>query len=434
MRAYIFADVLRRVLELRGYSVCHVMNITDVGHLTDDADHGEDKLVAGAKREKTTAWALAKHYEQIFFDDCQKLNISRPTILCRATDHIAEQINMITTLEEKGYTYKTSDGIYFDTSLFPRYGEFAHLDVDGLRAGERVELGEKRHKTDFALWKFSPAGVTRDMEWGARWGKGFPGWHIECSAMSTHYLGKQFDIHTGGTDHIPIHHTNEIAQSECAHSSHPFVNYWLHAQFLVFPSGEKVSKSSGHDLSINRLVEMNVDPLAYRYLCLTAHYRNFLDYTDEALLASQTAFKRLRELCHAAGYVARDNVADDSHSAAIYIFEKFPGIFEALFDDLNTATALAEFWRVLKNSDIANPDKLLLIALLDRVFALSLDKTEQAYSVEIPKEVEMLLSLRVKARADRNWALSDELRQHIFDLGFIVEDSKGGGYKVHKAL
>ena len=369
MRAYLFADLLKRVLELAGYQVNHVMNITDVGHLTNDSDDGDDKLALGAKREQTTAWELAKRYEALFFADATALNIHRPTIVCRATDHIEAQINMIKTLEDKGYTYQSTDGVYFDSVQFPHYGELAHLDLEGLRGGERVELGGKKNKTDFALWKFSPADEQRDMEWDSPWGKGFPGWHIECSAMAHHYLGNHFDIHTGGTDHIPIHHTNEIAQSECALSQRPTVNTWMHCQFLVFPSGERVAKSSGHDLSIDGLIARGIDPLAYRYLCLTAHYRNFLNYTEEAIDGAAISLKRLRQHCQDLGY---HQPASPDHRDETML-ARYPDIFTALFDDLNSAKALALFWEQLKATS-QHSDILGLIGVMDNVLGLSLSQ------------------------------------------------------------
>lgn len=426
MRAYIFSDILRRTLQLAGYNINHVMNITDVGHLTDDADDGDDKLVIGAQREHVTAWELASRYEKLFFNDCEKLRILRPTIVCRATDHIEQQIDMIRQLEEKGYTYITSDGVYFNTSMFPRYGELAQLNIEGLRAGERIEIGEKLHKTDFALWKFSPPGVVRDMEWESPWGKGFPGWHIECSAMSSFYLGKAFDIHTGGTDHIPIHHTNEIAQSESAFGAHPSVRYWLHCQFLIFQSGEKVSKSSGHNLSIDGLVSQNIDPLAYRYLCLTAHYRNFLNYTNVAAHSAAKALNRLRRLCKNLGYRPGKDLLKMEERDKERTFKFFSDIFRVLFSDLNTPQALAGFWDVLKDEAIGRDEKLHLITMLDSVFGLDLHCWNDIEDSDIPEDVANLVLARTHARAERNWKLSDELREQIEKFGFVVHDLKDG--------
>lgn len=424
MRAYLFADLLRRVLTLAGYDVNHVMNITDVGHLTDDADDGDDKLMLGARKEKITAWQLAMRYEDLFFADCAELGVQRPSVVCRATDHIKEQIAMVQTLQERGFTYQTDDGVYFDTAKYPAYGEMAKLDIEGLRAGERIDLGGKKNKTDFALWKFSPQDSQRDMEWESPWGKGFPGWHIECSAMATHYLGDTVDIHTGGTDHIPIHHTNEIAQSECAHDSHPFVRYWMHCQFLVFPGGEKISKSSGHDLSVDGLKAYKIDPLAYRYLGLTAHYRSFLNYTEEAILGAAKSLTRLRAACQRVGY--QENMASASITPAPELFEKFPEVFLPLFDDLHSAKALAAFWNMLKDASVADVDKVAVIGALDGIFGLQLDKVEADGDVDFPEEILQLAEARAQARKDKDWAKSDEIRDQIGALGFLIEDSRDG--------
>jgi cysteinyl-tRNA synthetase len=422
MRAYLFADLLRRVMEFAGYDVTHVMNITDVGHLTDDGDDGDDKLMVGAAKEKITAWELARRYEDQFFDDSAQLGIRRPSVVCRATDHIKQQIEMVQTLEERGFTYRTEDGIYFDTEKYPQYGEMAKLDIEGLRAGERIDLGGKKSKTDFALWKFSPTDSQRDMEWESPWGKGFPGWHIECSAMATHYLGEIVDIHTGGTDHIPIHHTNEIAQSECAHDSHPFVRYWMHCQFLVFPGGEKISKSSGHDLSVDGLKAMHLDPLAYRYLALTAHYRSFLNYTEEAILSAGKSLGRLRAACQKAGYTAVQASTLDGEA----LMAKHEDIFAPLLDDLHSAKALAAFWNLLKDESIDNSEKLPVIAALDALFGLQLDKVEEDGEDDVPADVQALADARVQARKDKDWGRSDELRDQMAALGFHAEDTREG--------
>ncbi|NUM74290.1 cysteine--tRNA ligase, partial [candidate division KSB1 bacterium] len=308
LRTYLFEDILRRALEFNGYNVKHVMNITDVGHLVSDADTGEDKMEKGARRTGKTAWEIAAFYTQAFQDDMQRLNILPPTIWCRATDHIREQIETIRCIEKKGFTYRTSDGIYFDTSKLPNYGYLARLDIEGLRAGERVEVGEKRNPTDFALWKFSPAGSTssptggenrfdklparRQMEWESPWGVGFPGWHIECSAMSEKYLGPFFDIHCGGEDHITVHHTNEIAQTEACHGTR-LANFWMHGYFLQLDDA-KMAKASGEFLRVQTLIDRGYDPLAYRMLCLGAHYRTQLNFTWESLDGAETALQRLR--------------------------------------------------------------------------------------------------------------------------------------------
>jgi cysteinyl-tRNA synthetase len=292
-RTFLFEDTLRRVLEWNGFSVTHVMNVTDVGHLVSDADTGEDKMEKGARRTGKTAWEIAALYTDAFLADLKLLNIEDPTILCRATDHIADQIAFIADIEKNGYTYRTSDGIYFDTSKQSDYGHLARLDIEGLEAGKRIDVGEKRHPTDFALWKFSPPGEKRQMEWDSPWGRGFPGWHIECSAMAQRYLGDFFDIHCGGEDHIPVHHTNEIAQTEARVGTH-LANFWLHGYFLLMKDA-KMAKSAGEFLRLQSLIDRGYDPLAYRYLCLTGHYRSQLNFTWEALDAAATGLERMRQ-------------------------------------------------------------------------------------------------------------------------------------------
>ena len=273
LRSYIFEDILKRVLQYNNYEVNHVMNITDVGHLTDDGDNGEDKMEKGSKREGKTAWEIAEFYTQAFQKNLKELNIESPTTWCKATDNIPEQIELVQTLIDKGFTYETSDGIYFDTTKFPAYGEMANLQNQELEAGSRVEIGEKKNSHDFALWKFSKPEEKRQMEWEAFGRMGFPGWHIECSAMSSKYLGQHFDIHCGGIDHIPVHHTNEIAQSEAAFGEHPWVNYWMHGEFIVLKNDEKMSKSSDNFVTLNTLKEKGIDPLAYHFFLLQTHYR-----------------------------------------------------------------------------------------------------------------------------------------------------------------
>jgi cysteinyl-tRNA synthetase len=296
-RTFLFEDVLKRVLAWNGYSVRHVMNITDVGHLTSDADTGEDKMEKGARRTGKTAWEIAELYTDAFVADLRLLAIDAPTVLCKATDHIAEQIAFIADIERNGYAYRTPDGVYFDTSRQADYGHLARLDVKGLEAGKRVDVGDKRNPTDFALWKFSAPDDHRQMEWDSPWGRGFPGWHIECSAMAQRYLGDLFDIHCGGEDHIPVHHTNEIAQTE-ARCGTRLANYWLHGYFLLL-NDAKMAKSAGEFLRVQSLVDRGYDPLAYRYLCLTAHYRSQLNFTWDALDAAATGLDRMRSGVHA---------------------------------------------------------------------------------------------------------------------------------------
>src|SRR4030042_227264 len=294
LRTYIFADVLKRVLKYNNYKVKQVMNITDVGHLTSDSDEGEDKIEKAAAKEGKTAEEIANYYWEIFRQDFKKLNIFEPNIWCKASEHIKEQIELIKKIEKKGFIYKTKDGIYFDTSKLKDYGKLAKLKIENLQAGKRVAIGEKKNKTDFALWKFSEKPGERQQEWKSPWGIGFPGWHIECSAMSMKYFGETIDIHTGGEDHIPIHHTNEIAQSESA-TGKKFVNYWLHGAFLKL-AGEKMSKSKGGLYTVSELEKQNFLPLVYRYLCLTAHYKTQLEFSLETLKNAQNSYDRLKNI------------------------------------------------------------------------------------------------------------------------------------------
>ena len=410
LRTYIFEDVLRRTLELAGFEVRHVVNITDVGHLTSDADTGEDKMEKGAKRTGKSAWEIAELYTQAFMSDLRHLNILEPSIWCRATDHIDEQIYDIKTIEQAGYTYITSDGVYFDTSRLEQYGHLARLDVEGLNAGSRVELGEKRNATDFALWKFSPKGQQRQMEWESPWGRGFPGWHIECSAMSVKYLGKLFDIHCGGKDHIPVHHTNEIAQSEACHSTQ-LANYWLHGYFLETDQ-EKMSKSAGEFLKLQTLIDKGYDPLAYRYLCLTAHYRSDLKFTWESLDSAVTALNRLRLAIYDWGEPGQPDAA---------WLERFE---HELARDLNTPKALAVVWGLVKESI---PDATKKATLLKMDQALGLDLANWTPTAEeIPESVMELVVRRNAARKDKDWTNADALRDQINALGYEIEDGPTG--------
>lgn len=413
LRTYIFEDILKRVLKFNGYDVKHVMNITDVGHLIGDRDMGEDKLETGAKREGKTAWDVADFYTKAFKDDIKKLNIEEPDIWCRATDNIPEQIELIKKLGKKGYTYKISDGIYFDTSKFKNYTKLSHQDLEKLQEGARVEKNdEKRNATDFALWKFSPKEEKRQMEWESPWGIGFPGWHIECSAMSMKFLGKQLDIHCGGIDHVNIHHTNEIAQSEAV-TGKPFFNYWLHGAFLNIAGGKKMAKSEDNFLTLeNALVKKGIDPLVYRYSALQTHYRKPMEYSDEAIKNAREGLKHL--------YNQMRELGDKQGK----IIKKFNKIFlEAINDDLNMPQALAVLQEVLK-SNKSNEEKLATILDFDKVLGLNLDKVSG--EDELSENIKKLVEAREKARKSKNFKESDKLREQIEKKGYIVEDSKEG--------
>jgi len=411
-RTFLFEDLLKRVLLWNGYRVRHVMNITDVGHLTSDADTGEDKMEKGARRTGRSAWQIAALYTQAFVDDIRALNILPADVLSRATDHIAEQIAFIVDLEQRGYTYRTSDGIYFDTSRQADYGYLARLDRAGLEAGKRVDIGEKRNATDFALWKFSPPGSTRQMEWDSPWGKGFPGWHIECSAMAQRYLGNWFDIHCGGEDHIPVHHTNEIAQTE-ARAGTRLANFWMHGYFLL-ANDAKMAKSAGEFLRIAALAERGYDPLAFRYLCLTGHYRTQLNFTWEALDAAATGLGRMRTAFHALPSGADATIPAD-------LLERFTALVN---DDLNAPRALALAWETLRG-DLPAPLKRAALARFDDVFGLGLAQW-QPVEAAIPEAITALAQARADARKARNWAEADRLRAALQDAGYDVEDTPGG--------
>ena len=414
LRTYIFNDLLKRVLIYNGFKVKHVMNYTDVGHLTSDADTGEEKMELAAKRERKTAWQIAEEYIKAFEEDTAKLGIIPPDIKCRATDHIKEQINLIKALEKKGYTYKTSDGIYFDTSKFKDYGKLAKLKKEGLKAGARIAIGEKKHLTDFALWKFSPEGGKRDMEWKSPWGTGFPGWHIECSAMSMKYLGETFDLHTGAEDHIPIHHTNEIAQSEAA-TGKQFVKYWIHGAFLNF-SGGKMAKSAGTFVTLRDLISKNYNPLEFRYFCLTAHYRKQLSFTWENLDAASNAFKHLKNKA--------SEIKNEKSSKGEELIKDYKEDFRnAINDDLDMPKAISLLWKTIESKELGSKEKLELIKEYDRIFGLNLLKEER---LSIPDSVRVIAEEREKARKSKNFRKSDELRETLKSIGWGVDDTAEG--------
>ncbi len=412
LRTYIFEDVLRRVLEHNNYQVNHVVNITDVGHLVSDADDGEDKMEAGSARTGKTAWEIADIYTQAFFEDLEHLNIKKPTIVCKATDHIAEQIADIEKIEAKGMTYITSDGVYFDTSQDPEYGYLARLNIDGLQEGARVEKGEKRNPTDFALWKFSPADEQRQMEWESPWGKGFPGWHIECSAMATKYLGPLFDIHCGGKDHIPIHHSNEIAQAQACYGT-KLSNYWMHGYFLQTDKA-KMSKSSGDFLRMQTLIDQGHDPISYRFLCLLAHYRSDINFSWDTLQSATTALNRLRETYYR---------WPDNGTANTEYVDRFTSFVN---DDLNTSQAIALIWELVKTSDITDADKKATVTLFDNILGLLLPEWEPAAQAEVPEQIKDLVAARQKARADKDWPAADKARDDLAVLGYEVVDTPDG--------
>jgi len=422
LRTYLFEDFLRRTLAYNGFKVKHVMNITDVGHLTGDQDMGEDKMEAGAKREGKSAWEIAEFYTDAFKEDITKLNILEPSVWCKATDNIPEQIALIEQLEKRGYTYQTKDGVYFDTAKFPAYNKLSHLPLETLKEGARVEKNpDKKNPTDFALWKFSPKNTKRQMEWPSPWGKGFPGWHIECSAMSLKYLKGQMDIHCGGMDHVNVHHTNEIAQSEAA-TGRKFFNYWIHGAFLNIAGGKKMAKSADNFLTLdNALLKKGIDPLAYRFAACQVHYRKPMEYSLENLKQAEQGLKKLREQMTALLPLVNGKlpVPDAGYRT------KF---LAAINDDLNLPKALAVVSSVFR-SKLSPADKRATILDFDQVLGLDLGRREsdkKLSAAEAGSEVEKLFAARQKARADKNWSESDRLRLKIKELGFSIEDTPSG--------
>ena len=410
LRTYVFEDILRRVLEFNGYEVNHVVNITDVGHLTSDADTGEDKMEVGSRRTGMTAWELADFYGAAFKQDLEQLNALEPVIWCKATDHIEEQIAFVQDLEDKGYTYRTSDGLYFNSRKLNNYGYLARLDIGGLQAGARVAQGERQHVTDFALWKFSDPASTRQMEWDSPWGIGFPGWHIECSAMAAKYLGDLFDIHCGGEDHIPVHHTNEIAQTEASKGTR-LANFWMHGYFLQLDNA-KMAKSSGDFIRLETLLDEGFVALDYRYYCLTAHYRTQMSFSPESLRASQVALARLRQAAYDWG--------EPGEISKEYL-ERFSA---RINDDLNMPRALAVVWEMVR-SDIDNDVKKATLLKFDEVLALDIASWHPD-EIDIPVEVTALVEEREQARRQKDWQRADELRDAIAGLGYVIEDTGQG--------
>lgn len=420
-RAYLFEDFLRRTLEYHQFKVNHVVNITDVGHLTDDGDAGEDKMEKGAARTGKSVWDVAEFYTNEFMKDWKRLNLVDPQTWCKATDHIQQQIELVQELEKKGYTYQTSDGIYFDSQKFDRYGEFAKLDIEGLQGGSRIDIGEKKFLTDFALWKFSPKDAQRGMEWDSPWGVGFPGWHIECSAMAMHYLGHTLDIHCGGSDHVRIHHTNEIAQSECA-TGKQFSRFWMHVEFLRMGDDGKMSKSQGEILTLDTLLDKGFHPLDYRYFALNAHYRKFLNFSWEAMEAAKTS----RAGLHKRAYEAVQKASKIESAQALDWQAQFAA---AVGDDLNLPSGLGLLHQVLKDEDLSSAEKGALVLDFDRVLGLNLaqpyEKAPSTNSVD-SDYIDGLIVERKEARANKDFARSDEIRDELAAMGVIIKDSPEG--------
>jgi cysteinyl-tRNA synthetase len=424
LRTYVFEDILKRTLLYCGYEVNHVMNVTDVGHLVSDGDDGEDKMALGAEREGKTVWEIAQFYWDAFRKDIQRLNIIDPTVWCRATDHIQDQIDQVSLLEEKGFTYTIEDGVYFDTSKLTDYGKLARLDISGLRAGARIEVTEgKRSYTDFALWKLSPKDSKRLMEWESPWGMGFPGWHLECSTMAMRYLGEHLDIHCGGIDHIAVHHTNEIAQAESA-LGHEWTKCWMHGEFLTMAksddsSGGKMSKSSGEFLTLDVLVDKyGYEPVAYRYFLLGAHYRQQLAFSWEGLDAAASAMGRLKRIV----LDTRPQYAGTETPIAECMDE-----FEAaITDDLNMPRALAAMWKATKTTSATPGEIYATLLQMDRILALGVAEMAPEETGASDEDIDALVTERTAARANKDYARGDEIRDQLAELGVEIMDSPEG--------
>ncbi|PIR61582.1 MAG: cysteine--tRNA ligase [Candidatus Pacebacteria bacterium CG10_big_fil_rev_8_21_14_0_10_44_11] len=433
LRKYTMDDILIKTLRHAGYLVKFVQNVTDVGHLASDADTGEDKLEKGAKKYGKNVWDIAHQFEDYFWRSMDLMGNARPDVSCRATEHIESQLAMVRKLEAKGFTYVIEgDGVYFDTSKIDDYGKLAHLDIEHLKEGARVEmvLG-KRNPTDFALWKFERPGENRVMIWPSPWAeRSFPGWHIECSAMSSEYLGEQFDIHTGGIDHIPVHHTNEIAQAEAASGKKPFVRYWVHHNFLRV-NGEKMSKSLGNFFTIDDLLKKGLHPLALRLLFLTTHYRSEMNFTWEAVKGMQRTYRRLIEqILQFRAERERTTLSEDKLAKINTYRQRF---FTALENDLATPEAISILWEVAK-SNIPGPDKYDLIIEFDEVLSLGLRTAEKILTelgsdsrsvveADLPTEVKQLLDQRQAARVQQDWPTADTLRKKLEELGYQLKDT-----------
>jgi cysteinyl-tRNA synthetase len=413
MKSYIFMDTLRRVLKYNGYTIKHAMNITDVGHLVSDGDEGEDKMLKAAREEKKSPLEIAAFYTERFFTDFDRLNIDKPEIICKATDHITDMLEFVKTLIDNGYAYETSTAIYFDVSKLDRYGILSGIDLRNQKAGARVEIDEeKKNPYDFALWIKAPENHI--MKWESPWGLCYPGWHIECSAMSNKYLGEQFDIHTGGIDLVPTHHENEIAQSKGATGKIP-AKFWMHCEFLLIDGG-KMSKSLGNTYLVQDIIDRGYDPLSYKMLCFTSHYRNKLNFTWEGLENAQNSLTKLKE-----GYVKHKTGTEIIENEKIEEYKtKF---LEAIDDDLNMPVAMSVVWDIVKNP-IKSKQLADLLLDFDRVLGINIDKTVEKKNEDVPQEILELVEQRKLAKVNKDWTLADEIRNKIQEKGYSIKDTK----------
>ena len=421
-RTYIFMDTLRRVLKYNGYELKHVMNITDVGHLESDADEGEDKMEKAARKEKKDPYEIANFYTKIFLKDMEKLNIDKPEIITKATENISQMIDYVKEIIKIGYAYETSKGIYFDISKLDKYPVLSNRKLDDQIAGARVDVDpEKKNPYDFALWIKAPENHI--MKWESPWGLSYPGWHLECSTMGRRFLGEEFDIHTGGVDHIPTHHENEIAQSKGATGKIP-AHVWMHCEYLQVDGG-KMSKSLGNTYTISQLQEKGISPLAFKLFCFTAHYRNKLNFTFEGAYGAQKALERLYD-----SYVKNVNGADDVEEDVIKEYEE--KFLSYINDDMNMPGAMSVVWDIARNTKKSAKFANLLLKF-DEVLGLDMKNAEkylvkfkQNDSEELPAEIKKLVEERKNARAEKNWAKSDEIRDKIISLGYSIKDTKDG--------
>lgn len=421
-RTYLFEDLLVRTLRRAGYAVEHVMNITDVGHLVSDSDEGDDKMLVAMRREGKTSSDIATFYTEAFFNDAARLNIVRPNVVCAATDHIAEMISMIQDLEKRGFTYQAAGNVYFDIAKFPNYTRLGRFNLEQLEAGARVGVDtHKKNPHDFVLWFTRSKFEGQELVWDSPWGRGYPGWHIECSAMARKYLGDEFDIHCGGVDHIPVHHTNEIAQSDCA-CGHQSVRHWMHGEFLVNEKSEKIAKSSGGFTTVSDIVTQGLDPVAFRFLCLGTSYRKQLAFGWDQLKTANETLAKLKRAFIALGSERAETPAT-KEIAANFLAE--------LCDDLNSARGLALVWETLGSATLSPAEKRTLLLSFDEILGLGMSQWKEEV-VEVPESVKALVEQRAAARARKEWNESDRLRGEIRALGFSVED-KGSEQIVKKA-
>ena len=422
LRTYVFEDVLAKTIRLAGYNLTHVMNVTDVGHLTSDADEGQDKMLLAAEREHSGVLDIARKYEKVFFEHTAALGLNRPDIVARATENIQEMISFVQKLEEKGYAYFSNGNVYFDTSKFADYGKLSKQDRSDLKHGARIEQDtSKRNASDFVLWFTSSKFENQALQWDSPWGRGYPGWHIECSTMAMKFLGERVDIHCGGIDHIPVHHENEIAQSE-AYLGHEWVKCWIHGEFLQLKNA-KMSKSSGEFYTLDFLKDKGYEPMSYKYFCLTSHYRTQANFTFEALDSAKNSYESLKDKIKELKNKAKENTASDEANLqnAVSAFDSY------LFNDLKTPQALALMWETLKTEDLPPLSKHKFLSHVDSGFGLDLQNLieKEEETLIVPDDVRALFEERLQARANKDWKRSDELRDKIAAKGFGLKDLPG---------